>query len=68
MFVAQQFCISQKISSKSENTIYQSLIKKDSKEVFQNRETIIARAICDSFELMQLKMEQFKKYKVILIF
>ena len=50
-----------------ENTVSQSLIEKDNKEVSENKETIKARAVHDLSELMQLKTEQLKKYRAVLI-
>ena len=50
-----------------ENTVSQSLIEKDNKEVFENKETIKARAVHDLSELMRLKTEQLKQYGAVFI-
>ena len=67
MFAAQQLCTIQKNPPTSENTISQSLIKKNNKEVFKNKETIKVKAVHDLFELMRLKTKYLKKYKAVLI-
>ena len=67
MFAAQQLYTPQKNPPASENTVSQSLIEKDNKEVSENKETIKTKAVHDLSELMRLKTEQLKKYGAILI-
>ena len=67
IFTVQQLRTSHKTPSTIENTIFQSLIEKDNKKVFENKETIKARAVHDLSELIRLKTEQLKKYGAVLI-
>lgn len=68
MFAVQQLYISQKKFSKRENTISQSLIEKNSNNISKNKETIKLKPSYDLSALMQLQIEQVKKYNAVFIF